>query len=174
MNVILCGLPMCGKTTVGKLVAEKLGRPFVDTDELIEKAYVSETGKMYSCRQIYFLEGESTFRALERRQIESLGDVTSSVIALGGGALDFPSSVTALQKAGLLIYLQAAPAFIWQRMLTTRMPAYLNAKHPEQDFKALVEKRVSLYEAAAVTHVQVDDLSPEQIALQVIDAYERV
>ncbi len=174
MNVILCGLPMCGKTTVGKLVAEKLGRPFVDTDELIEKAYVAETGKKYSCRQIYFLEGESAFRDLEKKQIESLGNLTSSVIAVGGGGLDLASNVVTLQKAGVLIYLQAAPAFIWQRMLTTRIPAYLNAKHPEQGFKALVEKRVPIYEAATSSHVQVDGLSPEQIALLVIDAYKRV
>jgi shikimate kinase len=169
VNIILCGLPMCGKTTVGKLVASTLKFSFVDVDDLIEKAYAEEFGKKYSCRQIYFLEGEPTFREFEQRQIASLDQLKSCVISVGGGALDRPANVDALKRTGKLIYLKAAPSFIWKRMLATRMPAYLNAKHPAQDFMQLVEKRVPLYEAASDIQINIDELDPTQITALVVE-----
>ena len=60
MNLILCGLPASGKTSVGKRVAEKMGRPFIDTDHLIEAAHQA------TCRELFLLSGEEAFREMEK------------------------------------------------------------------------------------------------------------
>lgn len=75
MNIILCGLPKSGKTTIGKHFAENMKWDFIDTDILIEKAYARSTHKKHTCRQIYFEEGEAFFRNIESLIIGSLANV---------------------------------------------------------------------------------------------------
>src|SRR5664280_2618758 len=81
--IILCGLPMCGKTTVGRTLAEKLAWKFVDIDQLIEEKYARETGRKLSCREVFKLEGETSFRFLENQVIIALRGSTNCVVALG-------------------------------------------------------------------------------------------
>ena len=90
MTLILSGLPMSGKTTIGKLLAEKLQLPFLDTDRLIEQSYAAMTGMKCSCRQIHSEKGEVFFRAFEKEQIKALQGDHARVIALGGGVLNRP------------------------------------------------------------------------------------
>src|SRR5262245_26508820 len=71
-NIILCGLPASGKSTIGKMVAEAMEREFIDTDQLIEAAYTAKTGKQATCRQICHNHGEKYFRQLEDQQIAAL------------------------------------------------------------------------------------------------------
>lgn len=97
MNITLCGLPMSGKSTIGMLIAEKLNRKFIDTDRLIENTYNLTKNKKYTCRQIYFLEGEKVFRRLEDHQISSLKNTKNSIIAIGGGSLLNPDNIRILK-----------------------------------------------------------------------------
>ena len=106
MTLILSGLPMSGKTTIGKLLAEKLQLPFLDTDRLIEESYVAMTGMNCSCRQIFFEKGEPFFRDLEKEQIKALQGDHARVIALGGGVLIDPDNVRTLQSIGRIFYLK--------------------------------------------------------------------
>lgn len=87
MNIILTGVKGVGKTTYGKQLAEIIGSRFIDTDREIELNYKQRTGESLSCREITQYQGEVYFRALESEIIESLVDMKSAVIALGGGAL---------------------------------------------------------------------------------------
>ena len=92
MNLILCGLPMSGKTTVGKLLAQHLKWDFIDTDRCLEKAYEQQSGEFLSCREIYKKLGEGPFRVLEQERLAALAVNGSSVIALGGGCLKEPQN----------------------------------------------------------------------------------
>ena len=162
-NIILCGLQKSGKTTIGKLLAMKLQRAFIDTDLLVEQAYAEKTGSWLSCREIYMKEGQAAFRALEKQQIVLLKSVNQSVISLGGGSLCDPDSVSLLQSVGPLVYLKTPSHVIWNRIQPVDFPAFLDSVNPEKSFKYMLEQRLPLYEASA-THVidtsnhAVDDL----------------
>ena len=98
-NIVLTGMPSCGKTTVGKLLADKLGRPFIDTDAQIER----ETGKTPS--EIFAAQGEAAFRDIETQVIARLSEQNGAVIATGGGAVLRPQNVDALKTNGRLFFL---------------------------------------------------------------------
>jgi len=173
MNIILCGLPMSGKSTIGKLIAEKLNRTFIDTDRLIEKTYNMAKDKTYTCRQIYFLEGETVFRRLESHQIAALKNAKTSIIAVGGGSLINPENVRIIQGIGSLIYLKVSPDILWKRLSAKSLPTYLDRENPEKDFFNLAEKRCPTFEEEARFIIETDGLSEEQTAEAVIKLMEK-
>ncbi len=98
-NIVLVGMPASGKTTVGKIIAERLGRRFVDTDEEI----VRLTGSSIS--DIFKEEGESAFRQMEAEVIARLSRESSLVIATGGGAVLRARNVFALRLNGRIFFI---------------------------------------------------------------------
>ena len=98
-NIVLTGMPASGKTTVGRLLAEKLGRPFIDTDEEIVKAAGVDIPTIFRER------GEAAFRDLETQVIKKAGAETGVVIATGGGAVLREENVDALRQNGQLLFL---------------------------------------------------------------------
>ncbi len=105
-NIVLTGMPASGKTTVGKLLAEKLGRTFIDTDAEIER----ETGLTPS--EIFAEQGEAAFRDIESAVIARLADRNGVVIATGGGAVLRPENVRALKANGRLFFLNRSPELL--------------------------------------------------------------
>lgn len=154
MNVILCGLPKCGKTTFAKLLAERVVRPFIDTDDLLMKAYLLNTGKSLSCRQIYLQEGEAFFRELEKQQIASLRGVNETIIALGGGSLDLLENREILLCLGRMIYLKTPLEIIAQRIDNHTLPLQLFS---------LANARIPLYEKAAHAIIETKALGKQEI-----------
>ena len=135
-NIVLIGMPACGKTTVGRLLAARLGRPFLDTDDLI----VERAGK--SIPDIFAREGEAVFRQMESDVIREAGAKTGAVIATGGGAVLRPGNVTALQQNGRVVFLDRSP----ERLSPgTGRPLFAD---PQQAFQ-LYAQREPLYRAAA-------------------------
>jgi shikimate dehydrogenase len=98
-NIVLIGMPASGKTTVGKRIAEKLGRPFTDTDELITLA----SGE--SIPDIFAKHGEKEFRRRESAAIQQASTLVGNVIATGGGAILNPSNVKNLMQNGRIFFL---------------------------------------------------------------------
>lgn len=99
-NIVLFGMPSCGKSTIGKKVAEILNREFIDTDELI----TTLNGKTPSA--IINEQGVETFRNLESAAIKSVANKSGKVISLGGGAILKQENVDALKRNGILIYVK--------------------------------------------------------------------
>lgn len=98
-NIVLTGMPGCGKTTVGRLLADKLHRPFIDTDEEIKKVAGTDIPA------IFRKQGEDAFRDMESAVIRRLAATTGAVIATGGGAVLREENVDALRENGRLFFL---------------------------------------------------------------------
>lgn len=144
MNIVLIGFKNCGKTSVGQLIAEKLNRPFIDTDRLIEKHYLANTQLPRSVREIFQMEGENFFRALEKEAIASLIHIHSSVIATGGGSLLDSDNVSLLKTLGPLVYLHAPYDILTQRNSSQLFPAFLDENNYQ--FRQLMYKKTADYQ----------------------------
>ena len=161
MNIILAGMPGCGKTTVSKLLANKLGFEVVDTDELI----VKEHGEI---SKIFAGFGEEYFRKLECEVVEKVASLRHIVVSTGGGCLINPKNVEAFKRNGKIVYLKTGIKELARRLEgdTTRP---LLKGDAEANLKNLYERRASIYESAADFTVQTDGLTPDRIAEKITE-----
>lgn len=159
MNIILCGPPLAGKTTYGKMTAENLGWQFIDTDRLIEKHFSKEAcGYSASCRQIYRTVGETKFRLYERQVVASLRNIQKAVIALGGGCLNDLENIRVLKKLGILLYLKTPFKVLEERLNLKQLPAFLeNESNPIKAFRILLEDRCPIFEKYADRIVETEN-----------------
>lgn len=102
-NIVLTGMPGSGKTTVGKLLAESLGRPYWDTDDLIREKTGTTPGELIRTK------GEAAFRDVETEVIRELSSVTGSVISTGGGAVLRRENTDLLRMNGKIFFLDRPP-----------------------------------------------------------------
>src|SRR5688572_15628931 len=123
-NIFLVGLMGAGKTSVGKLLARRLGKTFLDCDHEIERA----TGVRIPL--IFEIEGEEGFRARECRMLGELVQRQDIVLATSGGAVLSEHNRRALAQHGTVVYLRASPNDLWQRTRDDRMRPLLRAGNP--------------------------------------------
>lgn len=137
-NLFLCGFMGAGKTTVGEILAKKLGVNFLDTDKIIENM------QELSVKSIFQNYGERYFRIEETRVIKELCNKTHSIIALGGGALDFCENVKIIKCSGKLIFLDVnfETALVRLKNDTTR-PIFIGKTRLE--LQMLYERRKNIY-----------------------------
>ena len=109
-NLVLIGMMGGGKCTVGKLLARRLGREFVDTDQYIE----ADAGR--TVPDIFAREGEAAFRDLERRAAEALARRSGLVIACGGGLPTRAEAIAPLKAGGTVIFLRRDPGEIYDKV----------------------------------------------------------
>lgn len=110
MNVVLIGFRGCGKSTVGRALAERLGWPFVDTDVLVQQ----RTGM--TIREIFADGAEEVFRDLEAEVIAEVARLDRHVISTGGGVVLRDENIDALRRSGKIVYLTAPPEMLWKRI----------------------------------------------------------
>jgi shikimate kinase len=158
MNLILFGFKGCGKTHFGRLLAQTMRRPFIDTDDLISELFAQQKGKRLSPKEIYKQMGKDGFRALEREAILRLEGVQDSIISLGGGAVLDPDNVAFLQKLGELVYLEAGPETLRKRVMSEELPAFLDAKDPLGSFVEMVHERKPIYESIPARRINTENL----------------
>lgn len=167
-HLALVGLMGAGKTTVGRLCAARLERPFVDTDQLVE----TTTG--CTVAEIFEQEGEAKFRELERSAVaDACASPTPLVIACGGGAVLDPRSRTLLRKTSVVVWLRAAPAELGERVGTDgERPLLRGEGGTVAALERLTALRVFAYEATADIPVETDGLSVDSVAVSVIEAWD--
>lgn len=137
-----------GKTTVGRHLAKRLGRRFVDADHEIE----ARTGVRIPT--IFEIEGEAGFRARESQVIAELAQASDLVLATGGGAVLDPANRKVLAESGLVIYLNAQPAMLFERTRHDRNRPLLRVPNPLAKITELHAIRDPLYREVA--HMIVD------------------
>src|SRR5688572_13448892 len=142
-SIFLVGLMGAGKTSVGKVLARRLGKAFYDCDHEIERA----TGVKVPV--IFDIEGELGFRAREARALAELVGRTDIVLATGGGAVLSAANRKLLAEHGMVVYLHATAADLWQRTRHDRNRPLLQTPDPLTRLKELYEERDPLYRAAA-------------------------
>lgn len=156
MVIVLVGFMGAGKTTVGQLLAKRLGVPFLDSDVVIEQ----RQGR--SIKSIFETDGEAHFRELEHRTIAELVEGEGVVLALGGGALGDARTRDAL-KAARVVYLRVALADALARVKSDpRRPMLQRPDLPE-----IYAAREPVYAAAADITVDTHGLRPEAVAAAV-------
>lgn len=157
-NIVLIGMPGCGKTTIGTLLAEKLGRTLADADEKI----IALAGK--SIPEIFTQEGESVFRNWETQALTELGKQSSLVIATGGGCVTQKRNYPLLHQNGYLVWLERD----WSKLPTDGRPL-----SQANDLGKMYAARKPLYEAFADIQVENTD-TPEETVQKILDALEEL
>ncbi len=162
-NIVLTGFMGTGKTTVGRILAQRLGLEFVDTDEEIERV----TGK--TVPDLFGRYGSIRFRSEERLVIKKLSARIALVIATGGGAVLDPENVAALKKNGVVVLIRSSPEVICSRVRTARnRPLLAGAKDLRRRIEDLLAEREEAYRAAADLEVVSDLESKEEVAGKII------
>jgi shikimate kinase len=152
--IFLCGPMGCGKSTVARLLAQRLGRAFVDTDEMV----VARAGMSIS--DIFARFGEPAFRAKETAALCDAAARTDVVVALGGGALLAEENRALVARTGTSVYLRAQIKTLEERL------RHSSARRPllaEKTIAAIVDERRPIYEGAERV-VDVDARTPDEIA----------
>ena len=156
-NIVLIGMPSSGKSTVGKILAERLGRRLVDTDELI----VEQIGM--SIKEYFECYGEDKFRDIESRIIASLAGENSLVIATGGGAILREENISALKYNGKLYFIDRP---LEKLMPTESRPISSDRASIEERYK----ERYTIYCGCCDKHIDAD-CDAETVAEKILENY---
>lgn len=162
MNIILTGFMGTGKTKVGRILARKLGLPFVDTDALIEERAGMAINKIFE------RYGEPHFRNLEKKVIKEVSAKDGVVIATGGGAFLDPENRAILKKKGVTVALLAEVKEIARRTAKDTDRPLLKEGERQTRIKTLLKKRLPYYRKADLC-LDTTGKSPEKIVQEIID-----
>jgi shikimate kinase len=160
---VLVGPPGAGKTTVGTLLAERLGVPFADSDALVE----ATAGRAIS--DIFLTDGEPVFRALERDAVAAALADHDGVLALGGGAV-MTEGVREVLDGHPVVFLGVGLAVGVRRVgLSTARPL-LAGVNPRATFSALLQERLPVYRSVARHEIATDNVSPDDVVDAILAA----
>ena len=144
-NLILVGLMGAGKTAIGKLVANALSIPYIDTDQEIEEA------ARMTVSELFAQYGEPEFRALETRVIERILTEGPAIVSTGGGAFVNPQNRALIASSGLSMWLKADLETLWERVKRRQTRPLLKTANPKQTLKDLMDSRYPIYAEADLT-----------------------
>lgn len=163
-NLVLVGLMGAGKTTVGHLLAEKMQYEFLDTDAIIEQ----EQGVLISA--IFAQKGEAFFRQIESDVIKKVSDFSEKIISTGGGACEKDENIKALKKNSILVYLQASPDILFERIKNQNHRPLLQTENPLSKLQELLNKREKNYLQSDII-MTTENKKLEQIVEEIIEVY---
>jgi len=143
MTVALVGLPGSGKSTVGRVLARRMGLDFIDSDQVIEQRLKC------SIREFFEREGEERFRDIEQAVIDELTLAAPCVLATGGGAVLRPDNRQHLRERSRVVYLYSPPDELFRRLRNDRNRPLLQVADPLQRLRDLYLQRDPLYRETA-------------------------
>lgn len=163
-NLILCGFMGSGKSTIGKLLSEKLGARFIDTDTYIEQKEGMTISEMFE------KYGEEYFRAREREVCEELSKLQKTVISTGGGTLLNDDNMRALKSSGVVFLLNISSRTVLNRLRNDTTRPLLQQEDKEKAVKMMLSKRTPLYNRAADYVIDAEE-SPRKVCLKILAIY---
>lgn len=152
-NIFIIGPMGVGKTTIGRRLARRLDKQFIDSDRELEK----RTGATISL--IFDVEGETGFRERETRLLDELTAGKDLVLATGGGAVLSEANRRRLKERGIVVYLYASPELLMKRTAHDQTRPLLNTGDRLGKILALLEERGPLYRETADLSLDIDELS---------------
>ena len=158
LNIVLTGMPASGKTTIGRIIAQKLNRELIDTDLLIEK------DQDMTIPQIFHQFGENYFRDVETRIIKEAAAKTGTVISTGGGAVLRGENVEALKLSGRIFFIDRDPA---APTPTSDRPKAFN----REEIMKRYEERYDIYVSTA-DHIIKSEETAEEAAFEVLEEFK--
>ncbi|MGP1601358.1 shikimate kinase [Treponema sp.] len=184
--IILTGIQHSGKTTVGKLTAERIGCDFYDIDALIEKT------AGISCRKLFAQQGAESFKQAEWEaclflknllQIRRSDPFLKAVVAAGGGICDNPRALAVLETIGVFIYLHVSEHTAFERICarakrTGSFPAYIEKRKPANAaerrsvFHEVYMYRTAEYKKKAHVHIDTEGLTPCEVSCALFTAVQ--
>jgi len=144
-NLVLVGLMGAGKSSIGRLLAQQLGIPFVDTDIEIERV------SRMTITELFAAYGEPEFRALEMRVIKRLLKGGPRVVSTGGGAFINDSTRMHVKRGSLSVWLKADLDVLWDRVNKRDTRPLLKSENPKQTLENLMNARYPIYAEADIT-----------------------
>ena len=163
-NIVLIGLMGCGKTTVGKLLAEKAEMKLVDTDALI----VEKAGK--SINNIFAEDGEPVFRDIEASVIKDVSEKENLVVSTGGGAVVREENIDNLKKNGVLFYLYAPAEKLYERIKGDNERPLIKTESPLATLQTLLKNREMFYMQADYK-INTVNKTPDEITEEIIKLF---
>ena len=161
--LVLVGMMGAGKTTVGRRLATRLDRAFLDSDEEVEKA------AGMTIEEIFQSHGEADFRAGEARVITRLLKEPDIVLGTGGGAYMNAETRAAIREAGISVWIKADFEVLFSRVSRRSNRPLLKTANPRETLQKLIDQRYPTYAEADVTVVS-REVPQDQVAAEVIDA----
>jgi shikimate kinase len=162
-NLVIVGLMGAGKSAIGKLVAQYLGIPFVDSDHEIERV------SRMTIPELFEAYGEPEFRKLEQRVIKRLLRTGPRVLSTGGGAFMNADTRASISENGLSLWLNADLDILWERVIKRDNRPLLKTENPKKTLEDLMIARYPTYATAHLT-VKSRDIRKEAMAHDVIAA----
>jgi len=157
-NIFLIGFMGAGKSTIAKVLKEKLNVPLCEMDEMI-----AEQQKM-AISDIFAQYGETHFRDLETQLVKDISEKDGVIVSCGGGAVLREKNVSFMKENGRIVLLSATPETIYERVRYSKDRPILNGHMNVEYIRELMEKRRSRYESVADLAVATDGRSAETIA----------
>ena len=166
MNIVLIGMRGSGKTVVGRLLAQRLGKRFIEMDELI----VQKMGM--SIPEIVSKYGWNKFRDVEEDICREVAQLDNVVIATGGGAVTRPGNIRELKKKGRLVWLDVSLDTLLERIGDDPNRPSLTGKSQREDMEAVLAERRPIYEQSADYIIDTEGRTPEEIAGAIIELWK--
>lgn len=166
-SIFLIGPMGAGKSTVGRILAEKLHYEFVDSDHVIE----ARTGA--TIPMIFDIEGEEGFRQREEQVIDDLTQKVDTILATGGGAVIREENRKHLRSRGFVVYLKSPVEALIQRTKHDRNRPLLQTENPEKVLRDLMETREPLYQEVADLIIETEQVSVHKVVRTIIEQLEK-
>jgi shikimate kinase len=168
MHLYLIGYRGSGKSTIGRRLAERLDRPIVDTDDLVE----AESGM--TIKDIFATKGEPWFRDLEARIVTAVSaSATATIVSLGGGAVLRESSQAILKSTGTCVWLSASAEYLFRRIQSDQATQWrrpnLSQNGGFSEVAEVLSIRTPIYEKLSDITVVVEGKTPDEICDEIVD-----
>lgn len=162
-NIILIGPMGSGKSTIGNILAKKLGRDFQDSDHFIEKRTGVDIGRIFD------IEGEDGFRDRESQALENLLNLDNQVVATGGGSVLRKENQTLLRSKGYIVFLDTSVNQQMQRLRRDKKRPLLQTDNPRERLEDLFNARRPIYLDLADLAVKTDRKQARKLAAEIIN-----
>ena len=163
-NIILVGMPACGKSITGVVLAKTMRKSFIDTDLLIQER------EERPLQEIINEDGLNYFKRIEERVLMEL-EAENAVISTGGSAIYYPRAIDHLKKGGIIVYLKVSLAAIEERLDNIKTRGVAMGKG--ETIENLYEQRVPLYEKYADVTIEADGLAVEETVERIVQACKK-